>query len=73
MNYFVFTGNLLVLAYFYVYFVGQFLDFNYFLRTISVISSPLSHSKGTSDTLFFLVECTSCNIPLNSCVFTTLE
>ena len=34
------------------------------LRTFNVISSPLSNSKGTSDTLFFLVECTSCNIPL---------
>ena len=34
------------------------------LRTISVISSPLSHSMVTSDTLFFLVECTSCIILL---------
>ena len=33
------------------------------LRTFSVISSPLPNSKGTSDTLFFLVECTSCKIP----------
>ena len=38
------------------------------LRTFSVISSPLTHYEVTSDTLFLLVECTSCYFSLLLCL-----
>ena len=57
------TENLLVLVVITLYILCVNYGILSILRTFSVISSPLSNSKGTSDTLFFLVECTSCNIP----------